>query len=406
MISAFLSYWTYGRRFCGIEYSSTSNDTSGISVLTAIKKKNEFNIEETFEADSIEDCAQKLKKNQHAFLCITSTQVLLKETTTTGTDAKVVSSAFPNVELNNFYYEILPGSEGSIVALCRKKMVHQIISSFEEKNIRIIGFSLGFFSLQNLLSLIKEQEVLLPSFTLHTNGREIITFDRAGQGNEKTDFTIGDTTVNYKFLLPLASLFNYQSGNLNHTSNYNTKNLELKKEHHQKVFFRKGLATAVILLLVMLLINFLFFSTFYSELQQMTGQHEIEISQRLAYNKKYEEVLEKEKIVENILNNSNSRSTLYLNRLIHVLPGSVLLNQLNYQPLQKQIKQNEPVKIEKNIIALGGESTNEEEFSLWIKDMENIPWIAEVKVKDYGYSSPGTSEFLLVLKLKEDEAVD
>ncbi|MCX2839435.1 hypothetical protein OQ279_14885 [Salinimicrobium sp. MT39] len=405
MISAFLSYWNYGRRFCGIEYYSPSNDTSRISVLTAIKKNNEFEVEETFEANKVLKCARKLKKNQHAFLCITSSQVLLKETTTTGTDAKVVSSAFPNVELNDFYYEILHSSEGSIVGLCRKKMVHQIISSFEEQNIRIIGFSLGFFSLQNLLGIIKEQEVRLPSFILHTNGREIISFDRAGQGNENTNFNIGDTTINYKFLLPLASLFNYQSGNVYYTSNYITKNLELKKEHHQKVFFRKGLASAVILLLVMLLINYLFFSTYYSELQQLSRKHEIEISQKLAYDEKYKEVLEKEKIVENILNNSNSQSSLYLNRLILTIPGSVLFDQLNYQPLQKQIKENEPIIIEKNIILLGGESTDEEEFSLWIKDLEDVTWIEEVKVSDYGYSSAGTSKFLLILKLIEDEAV-
>lgn len=399
-----LSYWNYGRKYCGIEYTSTVDGQNRISVLTANKENGEFEVEETFETDKVEVCAQKLKKNQHAFLCITSSQVLLKQTTSTGPATKVVSSAFPNLDLNEFYYEILHGSEGSIVALCRKKMVHQIISSFEEQNIRMIGFSLGFFSLQNLLGIIKEQEVHLPFFTLHTNGRVIISFDRAGQGNEKTDFTIGDITVNYKFLLPLATLFDYQTGNLHTTSNCQDKNLDLKKEHLQKVFFRKGLATAVGLLLVILLINFFFFSSYYSELQQITGRHEMEISQRLAYDEKYKEVLEKEKVVENILNNSNSQSSFYLNRLILTMPGSVLFNQLHYQPLQKQIKENQAISIEKNTILLGGESKNEEEFSLWIKNLEDISWIEEVKVRDYGYSSPRTSEFLLELKIKEDEA--
>lgn len=406
MVASLVTYWNYGSKYCGIEYSSMVNGRNRIFVLTAKRKSGEFEVEETFDADKVEICAKKLGKNQHAFLCITSNQVLIKQTTSTGPAAKIVSSAFPNVDLNEFYYEIHPTSYGSTVALCRRELVHEIISSFEEQNIRIIGFSLGFFSLQNLLGIIKEQEVQLPSFTLHTNGREIISFDRAGQGNEKTDFTIGDTTVNSEFLLPLAALFNYHTGNLHTTSNCKDNNLDLRKDHLQHVFFRKGLATAVGLLLVMLLINFFFFSSYYSELQQMTGRHEMEISQRLAYDEKYKEVLEKEKIVEKILNNSNSQASFYLNRLILTMPGSVLFNQLHYQPLQKQIKEKEPIKIEKNTILLGGESTNENEFSQWIRELEEISWIKEVKVSNYGYSSPGTSEFLLILKLKEDEAVN
>lgn len=405
MAASLVTYWNYGTKYCGIEYSSTVNGQNRIFVLTAKRKSGEFEVEETFEGDKVEVCTKKLGKNQHAFLCITSSQVLIKQSTTTGPAAKIVSSAFPNVDLNEFYYEILPTSSGSTVALCRRELVNEIIASFEEQKIRIIGFSLGFYSLQNLLGIIKEQEVHLPSFTLHTNGREIISFDRAGQGNKKADFTIGDTTINSEFLLPLAALFNYQTGNLYTTSNCNDKNLILKKEHLQNVFFRKGLATVVLLLLIMLLINFMFFSHYYAELQQMTGRHEIEITQKQAYDEKYIEVLEKEKIVENILNNSNSQTTLYLNRLILTMPGSVILNQLHYQPLQKQIKEKEPISLKKNTIRLGGESTNEKEFSQWIEELEEIPWIEEVKVRDYGYSSPGTSEFLLILKLKEDEPV-
>lgn len=405
MISSFVTYWNYGSRYCGIEYSSTADGEKIISVLTANKKNREFEVEETFQVNNIEKCALKLKRNQHAFLCITSSHVLVKQTTITGLAVKVVSSAFPNVDLSHFYYEILPSSSGSIVALCRKEQVHQIIDSFEERNIRIIGFSLGFFSIQNLFGVIKEQEISLPSYTLNNNGKEIISFDRAVKEYVKTDYLVGDTTVNSKFLIPLAALFNYQTGNLNTSSNCNNKNLELKKEHHQKVFFRKGLVTAVILLLGILLINFLCFSSYYSELQQMTATHEIEISQKLAYDKKYKEVLEKEKIIENIFNNSNSHSSFYLNRLVQTIPTSVLFNQFQYQPLQEQVKENEPISLEKNSIKLGGESTNEQEFSLWIKNLEEISWIEKVKVRDYGYSSPGTSEFLLELKLEEDETI-
>lgn len=406
MASSFVSYWNYGKKYCGIEYRSSLNEGLNFSILSAIKKKGEFEIETSFQATDPEKCARKLPKNQHAYLCITGNNVLLKSTEMTGPDVKVVSAAFPNLDLNDFYFEILPASIGSIVALCRREQVHHIIASFAEQNIRVVGFSLGFASVQNLLGIIKQNEIFLSTYSIIIKEKKIVSFKKEEKEQAEANYTIGDTNISSRFLLSLSAIFNYSGGTIYSQSNFDEKNLQLKKEHHQKIFFRKGLATAVVLLLSMLLINFLIFSSYYAELQQMSGRHSVEISQKQAYDRKFLELNEKEKIMENIFNNSNSRSSFFLNRLINEKPSSVLLNEYTYQPLQKKIKDKEPISLETNLIRIAGESKNEEDFSNWIKNLEKNPWIVEVKVSDFGYSSPGISEFHLTLKLNDDETIN
>ena len=405
MAFSFLSYWNYGSRYCGIEYGSASNGTPRISVLRAIKKKTEFEVVKTFETKDFRECAKKLPKNQHAFLCLNHNQVLLKQTVTTGPAVKVVSSAFPNVDLNDFYFEVLSGSSGSIVALCRKEHVHQIINSFEEQKITIIGFSLGFSSYQNVLPIIEEKEIYLSSCTLITNDKEIISFEKSSERQEEVTYKIGDPEIESKFLLPLSALFNYWAGNIYTENNFSTKNKDLEKNYNQKVFFRKGLATAITLLLGMLLINFFLFSRYYSELEEMTGRYEVDIFQKQIYDEKLLEVLKKEKIADNLLMNGHSKSSFYLNRLIESEPSSVLLREYTFQPLQKKVKENEQIQLEKNLIRIAGESTDESEFSHWIMELELNPIVREAKVSNFKYSSPGTSEFLLTLKLTEDDTV-
>lgn len=400
-----LTYWNYGRRYCGIEYGSDSSGETVITCITALRSKGEFDLEKQFQFRNIEECVENLSKNPHAFLCLTHNQVLIKHTLTQGSPVKVVSSAFPNIDLNEFYYQILDTASGHYVALCRKEQVHQIISSFKDNHIQIVGFSLGISSIQHLLPAIENEEIIASGFKLHTADNKIFSLERIEKQQTEILYSIGDTQISSWYLLPLSAIFNYPSGNYSST-NFENKNQELKKDNAQKVFFRKGLISSIIILLTLLLTNTLLYSKYYSEYQKLTSQYEAEISQKKAYDKKLLEIEKKEEIVRNISSNSNSRSSYYLNRVIADMPTSILLEEFTYQPLQKQIKEHEPVTVNKNVIHLTGETNNETTFSEWLRMLEKNDYIASVQVSDFGYKSAGYSRFVLNIKLKEDEPVN
>lgn len=396
------SYWNYGSEYCGIEHSATPTGETKIFGLTAISRNGEYEISRKIEIQSLSELSNKLKKNQHCFIIINNDQVLLKATTTNGPDTKIVASAFPNIDLNDFYYNIHKIQELNWVALCRKVHVNDIVKSYETQSISVIGFSLGLLSICPVLPLIQKDSVTTSGYHLIKDNNILVSIEKTGINNGVETYTIGDTKIDSRFLIALSGIFLYNLFT-GVGANNKEKNNDLKKIHQQKVFFRKGIITGVSVMLLALLINFFFFSSYYSSLQSLLAQHNVELAQQDVFQKQAQLLAEKEKIVKNIHANSTSRSTYYLNRVISTKPATVLLSEFIFQPLRNQIKKNEAVDLDPGIIVLRGESQDEGSFSAWIKQLEGTAWVQKVTVSEYGYKEKKNSEFVISLKLKQDE---
>ncbi len=397
------SYWNYGNKFCSIEHCSNAEGETSIYSLLALKKNGEFEIKNTYTEISPEKITAKLKKNQHSFLILTGNQVLIRATSTTGNDAKIIGSAFPNIDNNDFYYQILKSTSQNFVAVCRKDYVQNVIKIYKENNLEIIGFSLGFFTIQNLLQLFNEEYIQLTTFAVTIAENEITTYQKMDSLREEGNYLLEDTRVSSNFLLPLAGLFSYESLPFNVTSNVQEANNELRKEHRQKVSFRKGLQLGTALCLTALLINFILFSNYHSNYQNLSEKYQAELSQKQAYDEKLSEISDKEITVKNILNNSSSKSTYFINRLIKSKPGSIILSEFTYQPLDRPIKEREAIKLNENKVHISGDSGNEAEFSNWIKTLDEMVWIKEIEVAGFSYKSRQNSGFSIIIILNEDE---
>jgi hypothetical protein len=397
------SYWNYGTKYCSIEHCSNAEGESSIYALVALKKNGEFEIKKTYTGIYPDKIRTKLKKNQHSFLILTGNQVLIRATSTSGNDAKIIGSAFPNIDNNDFYYQILKSASQNFVAVCRKDYVQNIIKIYKENNLEIIGFSLGFFTIQNLLQLFKEEAIQLATYAVTIADHEITTYQKMDPLREEENYLLEDTRVSSNFLLPLAGLFSYECLPFNVTSNVQEANYELRKEHRQKVFFRKALLLGTGLCLTALLINFILFSNYHSNYQNLSEKYQAELFQKQAYDEKLSEISDKEITVKNILNNSSSKSTYFLNRLIKSKPGSIILSEFTYQPLERPIKEREAIELNENKVHISGDSGNEAEFSNWIKTLEEMVWIKEIEVAGFSYKSRQNSGFSIIVTLNEDE---
>ena len=68
MIKKIRSYLQYGNRFCGIEHT-TKNEKEIIISTILIQSKKEIDIESYFEAHTVEEACQKIKKKTTCFSC-------------------------------------------------------------------------------------------------------------------------------------------------------------------------------------------------------------------------------------------------------------------------------------------------------------------------------------------------
>ena len=159
MTDSILSYLTFGNTYCSIEHIVDADETIDIRILTATKKNGEFHIQKSIFENDIEIISTEIDKNQHCFLNISGGQVLIKVTSISGNDTKIIGSAFPNIDLNDFYYQILKTSSQNFVALCRKDYIRSILKIYATNKIEVIGCSLGFFTIQNLTNFLQEEDI-------------------------------------------------------------------------------------------------------------------------------------------------------------------------------------------------------------------------------------------------------
>lgn len=403
MVSDLKKYWNYGNSYCAIEHSSKLSAGTVINITTAKKRDGEFEPSKMVSVNEIAELSHILPKNQHCFLTISDNQVIIKASNTSGTIKAKIAAAFPNIDFNEFYYEILETSDNTFIAICRQEYIHELLKNYEAQNLEIVGFSLGFFPLQQLASQISSNEILTTKYLLKKTGNDISSFEKRSGEEIVTTYEIADISISSDFIISLSGLFAYENNSFTTASNFANKNSNLKKTQKQKVFFRKGLKIGTGILFLALVINFFLFSNYYEEFSKLNNTYRAEIINAEKLQQQKERISLKEKKVSNILENKKSNSSYFLNRTIATKPVTIILREFTYQPLNRAIKQDEPIEPIKDKIIITGESSNKKEFSSWIRKLEKISWIDKVEITEFSYLSPGKSNFNLTLKLREDD---
>jgi hypothetical protein len=398
MLSKIRSYWQYGTTFCGVEVTSSLSEKI-VFAVTAKMKNNEFQQLEFLQSDSLVDLSKKLSKNQHCYLTINTDKVLIKEVPFDINAAKVLSLAFPGLSLSEFYYEILNTESKCFVAVCRKDYVNSILDEVEKQKINVIGFNLGFTPLTKLIHFIDKNEIITSQYQFTIEDQSIFSFSDSGDTTES--YNIDDIQMPSDYLMSVSSLFNYVSVSSEIKSNLEKENNKLKIGQQEKNFFNKGIKVALGIVFTLLLLNFLVFGSSFKD--QQTLQEEVGLLeyQRTIFTTKLAEIDKKERMVNNILNSGNSKSSYYINRIAYGKSASIIFDQIQFQPLKKAIRPEKQIEYDQNEITIGGESSDKEAFSRWIESLEQFEWIKSVTVTGYGLSKRNTSSFDVELQLKQ-----
>ena len=400
MLNKVKSYWNYGNNYYSIEITTISGGNT-LHLVSAKKKKNEFTDFDFIESTSFSELAKTLPKNQHCYLIINTDKVLIKEIPFIENDQKALANAFPSLSSSDFYYEILKTKTKCFVAICRKEGIDFLLKEAASHNLEVLGFDLGFSSLSSLIRLIDENNIVSSRYEFSILDGELSSFSENRVQNS-VSYTIEDFEVNSNFLPALSGIFNYLLSPVDKSSNFMEENNHLNTLQKQKNFFRKGILSGIGILLFTLLINFFVFNSYYKNLQ--TKQEEVQLlkSQKDRYLSKSSIIESKERIVQNILNSSTSKSSFYINRIVAYKPSSILFSEIVFQPLQRAIKADKAIEYTVSEINISGESNDKKTFSNWIETLENFDWVNNVTVTNYGYSKKNESIFSLNISILDD----
>lgn len=397
MFENILSYLKFGNQFCGIEHGKDS-----IAITLVKKARQKIDFENAIKVSSIEDLDGKLPKRQHVFLVINNENVLTKKVDSNQLDdLKLVNKAFPNLNINDFYYEVLNFENNHFVFICRKEYVDNLIEQYSKLNISIINVSLGNALVPSIRGFINSDSIQTSNNLLQFNDGVLTGVENMVSGDLR-DYDINGLKVSSHQLLSFAGALNVVIPNQETSSNFETKTQFLKEEYNHKRFFNQFLKFALSFIFGMLFINFFVFNKYFNKVNDLQQLSQVNRSSKGKFLSLKEKVDKTEKMVSDILKNNASKSSFYVNNIIQSIPNSVLLSELDFQPLTKNIKSEQEIEIEKHSIIVSGQSNNSELYSQWIATLENKSWVSSIDLMDYTSTTKSISNFTIRIKFKDE----
>ena len=383
----------YGASFCAVEHA---NDTS-FHLLQLQKKKKELVISQEKKCGSLVSILEALGNQKHIFLIVNNELVLSKQIDFTHTsEERIVKSAFPNIALQDFYYEVFQNDTNSSVSICRKEVLDKVVQAYKEKGVSIIDFSLGNLGIKSLLPFLERTQINTSNATIHLEDKEVRSIEKNKSTSES--YQINGLEVKSESTLALAGILSYYLGI---KKNKNPFQLELEKEYRQKRFFNVGIRASLGFLFVLLLINFFVFTQFRSEAANLKTELELNETYKKQLISLNEVVSKKKKLVESITSASNSRVIWYIDQISKTVPKTLSLKELNYQPLTKPAKEGKLLEFKNDQLVVSGISKNDIDYTEWIATLEEFEWIEEVSFENYGSEKTKRTSFGFVIHIKE-----
>ena len=386
---------TYGQAFCAVEFANNSN----YHLLSLKKKKKELDIIKREKHRDFEKLITATKGQKHLFLIINNEQVLTKKVAFTHiAKESVVKTAFPNIGLNDFYYEVYDNGMSSIVSICRKEVVQNAIDQFKSAGVSVIQFSLGNLSLQKLLPFLNNFHFNTSNAVFEVNDHKIIEWKKSEEVSKSYD--VNGLAVSSNELLPLAGILSYYGG-LEKSSEEELQN-ELVFEYRQRRTFQLGVRFGLGALFVLLLINFFVFNSRRNTVADLTAElslNEVYRKQLLTLN---EQVSKKKTLVESMNSVSNSKVIWYFDQIAKTVPKTISLSDIIYQPLTRPARDKKPIVFTTGEIVVKGISKDATNFTNWTAELEKLDWVQKWSTKEYGIENSKQTSFDFIIQMKNE----
>ena len=383
--------------FTGLEYYAYGDHPVWYSTRIC-KKKKEIERESAVSYTGIDEAVTGIKSDP-VWLVVHSPQVLTKCIREQGTPEQLVQRIFPDLNPDEFYLEMRTFKEVTALSICRKAYVDQLLNELKRLKINLLGFSLGPQPLSWLLEVTSYSSFTYTGHKLDITEEEA-RIEPAPLSNEEFDINGIRTSGTYLLSLgaALASFFNTDT----EATNFEDVLQTFKSEYQNGIFFKNFARFGIGFLLVTLLINFFVFNHYYQKTEALQQTLQVNDANRTKLLQLNEEVTQKQKLVEDMIASSSSRSSFYLDQMISLMPATLLLNEVDYQPVQKRIKENEEILVSENQMRIYGTSVSSEDFSIWIEQLERLDFTNRVEVVNYGQTGKTEAGFALSITLRDE----
>ncbi len=401
MIARLKTYLLYGKYFCGVEHTSEHGEEKlYVSVLK--KSKNAIDIDSAFQAASLDVLKTKLSKGQHVSLIINNDNILTKRLESEPLEAeKLVYKAFPNINLEDFYYETITQKGTHFIAICRKAYLDELIAEYRTCGVAVINIALGNLAASSLSRFVNRSTLLTSNAKISFDSETTTAIERTDTKANET-YNINGLSVNNDYLLSLTGALDTVLHHFESTTSFKHLKQSFISDYTQAKFFSLFFKFGMVFILAILLINFVVFNHYYNRVNTLQQTSQINQTTKQKLLKLDEAVNKSQKMVDDMLKSSSSKSSFYANALVQSIPQSIVLSELNYQPLEKTIRKDKVILLKNNTMVVSGASSNSDAFSKWIAHLESMAWINTIDILSYEDGTKAVSDFSIKLNMGYD----
>ncbi|WP_442267058.1 hypothetical protein ACSIGC_04995 [Tenacibaculum sp. ZS6-P6] len=363
----------FGNTLSAVEYSFDQEGNEVFLYLQLERKKLELEVKESkkfVEKNELFDFINKTSQ-EHVVLVINNKHVLSKSIDIKNdNDAVVFKRAFSSLNINDFYQESLPLNEGTFLSVVRENYVKSLIKEFTSKKITVLDVLLGTTSISSLLSIISYENIFTSNTELLIDSGKMVSIN--SKRFVDCDYEINGLRISNQHVLSLSAIVNCY---LNKTVNYKS---DQYKEYIEKKKFNLGYKLVLGILFLLVLMNFIYFNSYSSEVNKFTEQLELKKNDKRKLLNLKEKVKKKRKLLSELQSSTSFSIAKYPDQIVYGIPKSVVLKVLSYQSLNKVLKKDKETNFNLKEIEVKGTFNNYIEFTSWIDNLERKAWVKEL----------------------------
>ena len=402
MLQDVLKYITKGNACFGVEVNMQNGDYK-YTVIGVEKSKKSLNLTYQKAEVEVKDLAKTIGKAKPVFVVINTSDVITKQIKSVSKDDNVLlNEAFPNLSIEAFYYEILKQEETIFISICRKYIVDNLIKKLSDENIFVIDFSLGTLIVSNTLKFIKtNSELIVSNAKVSLKNEQIGAIEKELLDNP-VSYDINGLQVSSAYVLGFSGALSLVLENNILSNNYQQEQLELHEEFRNQRILKLGVSFSIGIVFIGLLVNFLFFNHYFSEVNELKDISQFMMSSNDKVSELSAKVMKSKKMILDVQHTADSKASFYIDAIVHRLPSTINLKELNYQPLDKRIEAKKPIVNNRGEIVISGNSIDSIDYSAWLSELEALEWVHKVDILSYESITQNKSGFSIKIKINEE----
>jgi Tfp pilus assembly protein PilN len=367
--------------------------TSGIIFR---RYKDKIDKEQEMIEMPLKDMLGKIPHHSNVLVVFTGDQVLTRYS------SGEPKNLFEEIEEDDFYFQKMEDKSGWIIqSACRKSTVDPILDILFQKKYFVLHMAFDPVVIPVVSDLIGDTELSSGHFRFQfRNGN--LQWIMEEQTGIKEEFS--STGIDLEGMFISSNGISMLSGLVHYMKEYPALTDEIREYRLQSNYYRRFRRTMIGTLsglFIILLVNFLLLSSAQQNLDQLEASGESQAGTIREIELLKTQIDEYRHLSLNRINSPDRSYSFYLEEVARQRPSGVWFNQLVVDPIIGRQEAGKPIKTNRSLISLKGETRNPVYLNSFIKSLKDLPWVRDIELRNYETSqeSNNASFELSILKL-------